>query len=348
MKLYSLITGALIFLVSLAAQAAPDMRVGSFSGSPGESFSIPVTFEGSTAQGVVGMQLRITYDDSIVTPGTPVGGSNLGSSILNSNTQTPGVLSLTVTNFSLQPINSGDIISIPFTIKQGASTGDSTSLELSGVAFSDANGNSVAAGQLVNGAVNVVRISTAKLLGGTVTGRPGEGVALPILLADNTDVYGLQFDVAYDATYFTITNATAGSDIGSATLNSGGQGPGQFRVILTDFQLNRLSNGELLKLSVVVNENAPDAAYSFELTSIVLSDEQGASMIPSDIGAAVLTVQSIDPGDANGDGVINIQDVISILSRVLSSGQPSGGSDCNGDGNLNIQDVICTLNKVLG
>lgn len=53
-------------------------------------------------------------------------------------------------------------------------------------------------------------------------------------------------------------------------------------------------------------------------------------------------------GDANGDGVVNIQDVISILNVVLGSQtQGSAGTNCNGDNTINIQDVICALNKVL-
>ena len=55
-----------------------------------------------------------------------------------------------------------------------------------------------------------------------------------------------------------------------------------------------------------------------------------------------------DPGDANGDGSINVQDVICIINVILDTGTASGNPDCNEDGNVNVQDVICVINKILG
>ena len=54
------------------------------------------------------------------------------------------------------------------------------------------------------------------------------------------------------------------------------------------------------------------------------------------------------PGDANGDGSINVQDVIGIINVILDTGTASGSPDCNDDGNVNVQDVICVINKILG
>ena len=52
-------------------------------------------------------------------------------------------------------------------------------------------------------------------------------------------------------------------------------------------------------------------------------------------------------GDANGDGVINTQDIVRIISIILENGVAVEGSDCNADEQMNIQDVVCTINKVL-
>ena len=56
----------------------------------------------------------------------------------------------------------------------------------------------------------------------------------------------------------------------------------------------------------------------------------------------------ISPGDANGDGSINVQDVICIINVILDTGTASGSPDCNDDGDVNVQDVICVINKILG
>jgi outer membrane protein assembly factor BamB len=57
---------------------------------------------------------------------------------------------------------------------------------------------------------------------------------------------------------------------------------------------------------------------------------------------------SFKHGDANGDGSINVQDVICIINVILDTGTASGSPDCNEDGTVNVQDVICVINKILG
>jgi len=59
------------------------------------------------------------------------------------------------------------------------------------------------------------------------------------------------------------------------------------------------------------------------------------------------TVGPTGPGDANGDGSTNVQDVICIINVILDTGTASGNPDCNEDGSVNVQDVICVINKIL-
>lgn len=54
------------------------------------------------------------------------------------------------------------------------------------------------------------------------------------------------------------------------------------------------------------------------------------------------------PGDANGDGQINILDVTATLNDILDIAQAHGNADCNNDGNVNILDITCVLNIILG
>jgi YD repeat-containing protein len=62
----------------------------------------------------------------------------------------------------------------------------------------------------------------------------------------------------------------------------------------------------------------------------------------------VITGGGFSPGDANGDGSINVQDVICIINVILDTGTASGNPDCNNDGDVNVLDVICVINKILG
>ncbi len=63
-----------------------------------------------------------------------------------------------------------------------------------------------------------------------------------------------------------------------------------------------------------------------------------------------VTVQGILAGDANGDGELNVNDVSTMISYLLSGTSGSCFSvnaDINGDGNVNIQDVTAVIHMIL-
>ena len=50
----------------------------------------------------------------------------------------------------------------------------------------------------------------------------------------------------------------------------------------------------------------------------------------------------------NGDGILNILDVIAIVNMVLGSAEPDlSTADLNGDGEVTILDIIQLLNLIL-
>ena len=53
-------------------------------------------------------------------------------------------------------------------------------------------------------------------------------------------------------------------------------------------------------------------------------------------------------GDINGDGKVDISDVILVLRIALKLDSLAPCSDINGDGNVDISDVILTLRMALG
>jgi hypothetical protein len=52
-------------------------------------------------------------------------------------------------------------------------------------------------------------------------------------------------------------------------------------------------------------------------------------------------------GDINGDGILNILDIVSLVNLVLSNNYEASG-DINGDGLLNILDIVSLVNLILG
>jgi len=111
-----------------------------------------------------------------------------------------------------------------------------------------------------------------------------------------------------------------------------GSGRGQGYVAFSIASKQGLPDGTELtnKASIVFDSNAP--IETNEVRNII-NEESGGS------GVA---------GDANGDGKINVLDVISVINKILKpNSNISGDADCNGDGKVNVLDVICIINKIL-
>jgi hypothetical protein len=53
------------------------------------------------------------------------------------------------------------------------------------------------------------------------------------------------------------------------------------------------------------------------------------------------------PGDANGDGVINVSDVTSLIDLLLSGEDVPAYIDVNGDGVVNVSDVTTLIDQLL-
>ena len=54
------------------------------------------------------------------------------------------------------------------------------------------------------------------------------------------------------------------------------------------------------------------------------------------------------PGDANGDGLVDISDVNSVINQMLGKEAMIPACDMNGDGKIDISDVNAVINKMLG
>ena len=60
--------------------------------------------------------------------------------------------------------------------------------------------------------------------------------------------------------------------------------------------------------------------------------------------------EQIIPGDANGDGAVNVTDIVEMVNYIL--GSPSDkfifvAADVNGDGNVNVTDIVMVVNIIL-
>ena len=60
---------------------------------------------------------------------------------------------------------------------------------------------------------------------------------------------------------------------------------------------------------------------------------------------------SFIPGDVNGDELINVIDIVALVSFILETDTPSDSEylagDFNGDGNLNVLDIVDIIALIL-
>ena len=78
-------------------------------------------------------------------------------------------------------------------------------------------------------------------------------------------------------------------------------------------------------------------ASTLTLSEVVLSDSAGAGFRPQVENGEVVEPTQLT-GDVNGDGVVNIQDLVLVAGRLGQTGQ--NDADMNGDGVVNIQDLV--------
>ena len=137
----------------------------------------------------------------------------------------------------------------------------------------------------------------------------------------------------------TVTNdGIVDLEIGQSTLT--GANEGDFSIQNDNCSNQIISSDSSCSLEVVFS---PISVGSKTATLIVPSNDRDENPVTvSLVGTGML------PGDANGDGSINVQDVIGIINVILDTGTASGSPDCNEDGSVNVLDVICVINKILG
>ncbi len=90
----------------------------------------------------------------------------------------------------------------------------------------------------------------------------------------------------------------------------------------------------------------PGGNHVYEVSFFDGMDWAGSGEISFTLGGS-----EIIPGDINGDGVVNILDVVQLVNFVLGQAEPTAdqfeAGDVNNDDVLNIQDIVIMINMIL-
>ena len=96
------------------------------------------------------------------------------------------------------------------------------------------------------------------------------------------------------------------------------------------------SNGDGT-LATLTFEVIAAKASTLILFDVLLTDSAGEAFVPT-VENAEITEASQLKGDVNGDGIVNIQDLVLVAGKLGQAG--TNGTDVNSDGVVNIQDLV--------
>ena len=116
-------------------------------------------------------------------------------------------------------------------------------------------------------------------------------------------------------------------------------------------------DGPVLRICFTFPQYTPPGAYEFHDEQAVVSDPVGNAILPcptfAPIAPGVICITSA-ACDVNLDGTSDVLDIIRLVQCALSAPGDAvcpdavrGRADCNGDGLVDIRDVICCVRKIL-
>ncbi len=104
------------------------------SARPGETIKLPIRV--SSAAGIAGAQMKITFDDKILRADR-VEAAALTTDFMIADTIMPGKIALGLARATGIPSGNGDLVNLIFTVQPNAQPGDTTTLAWAGLVFYD-------------------------------------------------------------------------------------------------------------------------------------------------------------------------------------------------------------------
>ena len=186
----------------------------------------------------------------------------------------------------------------------------------------------------------------------------GRQITLPVNMNNTENITALQFDLTLPAGV-SIAKNTQGKYIvektgrcADHTLNVSKPGDANvYKVLLYITPVENItgSEGAVLNVTLETSESMTEGDYEVTISNINLTTPDETKITPADV-TCKLTVHNSVPGDANGDGSIDVTDIVSIANAIL--GRPSSSfdataADVNGDGSIDVTDIVVIANMIL-
>ena len=186
-------------------------------------------------------------------------------------------------------------------------------------------------------------------------GRAGQTTDVTVSVRNNPGIVATRIFIYYDSAVLTLNRVTDGGLLGDDAMLANADITSEPYCVIWEDTLsaaNHTADGILLTLSFTIRENAP-----LGTTAVTLAYDAGSTFDKdlTDVPFAVVNgaVEIVDrkPGDANGDGVVDLMDA-ALIKRMLAGGfgvtVDEANADVNADGIVNLKDAALVRRYLAG
>ena len=188
----------------------------------------------------------------------------------------------------------------------------------------------------------------------------GAQTALPIAMKNEAEIVGFQFDLTLPEGITLapgdggLPQVTLGDRIADAdqavSVMSVGEGNRTWRFVSYSLQNTAITGTSGTVLSAMLSTTATQGAYDAQITKAVLTRRDGTQLKLQD-SAFRIVVCNLDKGDANGDGEVNVTDIVEMVNDIME--RPSDrfvdvAADMNIDGEVNVTDIVLVVGVIMG
>jgi len=109
------------------------------------------------------------------------------------------------------------------------------------------------------------------------------------------------------------------------------------------------TSGAILNVALTIGESVNEGSYEATISNIVVTKTDGTQLKLSDAKFNIV-VTNVIKGDANGDGEVNVSDIVEIVNYIMN--KPSdkfvfAAADLNGDGEVNVTDIVKVVSIIM-
>jgi len=362
-----------LILTAALAYGQNSINVVSVTGDPGADVTVKITV--TSDKNVAGATFTVVFDQTKLQVKATAGGADAAAmtpvGVVIDDANSDGSLEVSLVDFSFSnPVAAGtdkELYVVTFTIDAAAS--GEIPVELDGVSLSDEAAGDIAV-TVTDGAVTVSGEGPGPepepqeepegnyILIRDAFGDVGTEVTMPVIVTSDKNVAGISFTVEFEPSKLQVKATAGGADAAAMTPVgvdiAAANTSGELAVSLVDFSFaNPVPAGEKKEVFVVTFSVAAAGAIPVGLTGVSLSDEAAGDILVAIVDGTVNKEPvgpgpAVEPGDVDGDGTVNIFDLLGLLQVLSGAGAPTAGSDANSDGTTNIFDLLALLGILAG